>query len=211
MARFHRSTNTPTKAELVEPWLRRQTWAGASGPFELGDACHLEDPGGEVGMQLFDARLGTDRLAVALSYRAEPLPGAEHACLGEMTHSVLGRRVVYDAVHDPAYLTALAGVAAAGYGQALGFVGGQSDGHDDGWWVVPEPIVLVGGGSIGRPVRVDGFEVDADGAEVRATNGELTLTVQRRLTPGPLAALGVGLGLHGVDAPLPYATLSVAG
>nr|WP_257910073.1 phosphotransferase [Janibacter limosus] len=44
---------------------------------------------------------------VPLTYRDAPLEGAEAALVGEMEHSVLGHRWVYDAPHDPVYVTQL--------------------------------------------------------------------------------------------------------
>ena len=40
---------------------------------------------------------------VPLTYRGAPLKGADHALVGTLEHSVLGRRWVYDACHDPVY------------------------------------------------------------------------------------------------------------
>ena len=42
-----------------------------------------------------------------LTYRGAPVPELEHALVGVMEHSVLGRRWVYDAPHDPVYAAQL--------------------------------------------------------------------------------------------------------
>ncbi len=44
---------------------------------------------------------------VPLTYRGEPLGSADHALVGTMEHSVLGRRWVYDGPHDPVYAAQL--------------------------------------------------------------------------------------------------------
>jgi hypothetical protein len=47
-------------------------------------------------------------MQVPLTYRNEPLEGAEHALVGTMQHSVLGTRYTYDALADPVYRAELA-------------------------------------------------------------------------------------------------------
>jgi hypothetical protein len=91
MALFHRATITPTKAEVIAEWV----------PTRLVIA------GGAL-------------LQVPLTYRDEPLEKAEDALVSKMQHSVLGTRWVYDGLHDPHYVTMLAGVAMTGQGEALG-------------------------------------------------------------------------------------------
>ena len=44
---------------------------------------------------------------VPLTYRGAPLEGGQHALVGTMEHSVLGRRWVYDGPHDPVYAAQL--------------------------------------------------------------------------------------------------------
>ena len=44
---------------------------------------------------------------VPLTYRSEPLDGAEEFLVGEMEHSILGHRWCYDATGDPVYVDEL--------------------------------------------------------------------------------------------------------
>ena len=39
-----------------------------------------------------------------MTYRPEPLADAEDALMGEMQHTVLGTRYVYDGCHDPVFV-----------------------------------------------------------------------------------------------------------
>ncbi|MEV8565617.1 1,4-alpha-glucan branching protein [Streptomyces sp. NPDC051322] len=114
MAVIHRTTLKPTKLELLTPWLPEQPWylGGGSKP-ELARAggFRLDDPQGEVGVELMVVTdtSGAQQIAyfVPLSYRGAPLEGAEHALIGTSEHGVLGRRWVYDGVHDPVVVAQL--------------------------------------------------------------------------------------------------------
>ncbi|WP_460437202.1 1,4-alpha-glucan branching protein GlgB [Arthrobacter tecti] len=70
----------------------------------------LEDPAGEVGLEVHLVAVESGRrldvVNIPLTYRSEPLAGAEAALLGETEHSELGRRWVYDGTHDPVFVTA---------------------------------------------------------------------------------------------------------
>ncbi len=99
---------TPSKLDLLAGWLPRQSW------FE-GDAADLEriasfrfvDSYGEVGIETFLVRSGGVVYQVPLTYRGEPLDGGEEYLVGEMEHSVLGHRWVYDGTGDPVYVDEL--------------------------------------------------------------------------------------------------------
>lgn len=122
----HDATIVPTKLELLVGWMPQQRWyatKGAPAPtLTRVGGFRFEDPEGEVGIEtvLVAARPGPGPgsgpgpgpgpvvvYQVPLTYRAAPLEGAEHALVGTMEHSVLGRRWVYDAPHDPVYVAAL--------------------------------------------------------------------------------------------------------
>lgn len=139
------STLTPTLEELLRQWLPRQRWFPVkSAEFSLAPVggLILNESSGEVGLEVFlaavvsetaDGGPRTDVVQVPLSYRREPLPGAEGALIGESDHADLGHRWVYDAVHDPVFIaewlelmrtegTAAAGTASghlSGAGQPL--------------------------------------------------------------------------------------------
>ncbi|MFD5749801.1 1,4-alpha-glucan branching protein [Streptomyces sp. NPDC127033] len=108
MAVVHRTTMTPTKLELLASWLPTRPWyrGGGSAP-ELSrtGGFRLDDPRGEVGIEFMavtDASGDRPRTYhVPLTYRGEPLAGADEALVGTSEHGVLGRRWIYDGAHDP--------------------------------------------------------------------------------------------------------------
>ena len=113
MAIIHHTTVKPTKLELLTPWLPTRPWYVGDGAPELTKAggFRLDDPEGEVGIE-FMVVVDTSGPApvayhVPLTYRAAPLPGAEHALVGTMEHGVLGPRWAYDGMHDPVLRTEL--------------------------------------------------------------------------------------------------------
>jgi hypothetical protein len=113
MAIIHNTTLKPTKLELLTAWLPTRPWYAGSGTPELAKAggFRLDDPEGEVGIEFMVAvdSSGTEPVAylAPLTYRAAPLPGAEHALVGTMEHGVLGHRWAYDGMHDPVLRTEL--------------------------------------------------------------------------------------------------------
>ena len=50
---------------------------------------------------------GHQPLHIPVTYRNAALDGAESALIGTMDHSVLGKRWMYDACHDPVYVREL--------------------------------------------------------------------------------------------------------
>ncbi|MFW5472069.1 maltokinase N-terminal cap-like domain-containing protein [Knoellia sp. CPCC 206450] len=157
MAELHKgATLTPTKVELVASWMGSQRWYAAKGTSPVVHrlaSWRLGDPAGEVGVEVLVVSDASGPAPVVyqvpLTYRGAPLEGAEHALVGTMEHSVLGRRWVYDAPHDPVYA-----------GQLLELVQGrvraestaQSDAHDD-------TVVATPGAAWSRDVRVVGSRV----------------------------------------------------
>ncbi|MGN8246113.1 CG0192-related protein [Cellulomonas soli] len=104
MAILHQATLTPTKAELMAAWLPGQEWfAGGGGTLTPVAAYRFDDPAGEVGIESHVVEAGGRTWHVPLTYRGQPLEGAEQWLVGTMEHSVLGRRWVYDALGDPVY------------------------------------------------------------------------------------------------------------
>ncbi|HWD95370.1 MAG TPA: hypothetical protein VG246_03020 [Acidimicrobiales bacterium] len=106
MAVVHNTTLVPSKLELLAPWLPTQPWYRSAGPAELSRAggFRLDDPAGEVGIELMvvnDAS-GVNPMSyfTPLTYRGAPLSGADSHLIGTTEHGVLGRRWVYDGVHD---------------------------------------------------------------------------------------------------------------
>ena len=115
MAIVHKGASiVPTKTEMVSDWMPRQRWYHGKGHdpvLHRVGGFRFEDPDGEVGVEtLLLADTAADPVVVyqvPLTYRGAPLEGAEHALLGTMEHSVLGRRWVYDGPHDPVYVDQL--------------------------------------------------------------------------------------------------------
>ncbi|MBT2441736.1 1,4-alpha-glucan branching protein [Streptomyces sp. ISL-36] len=114
MAVIHRTTMNPGKLELIASWLPSRPWYVRTerGP-ELSKAggFRLDDPQGEVGIEFMVVTDGSGEDAVSyhlpLTYRGAPLDGAEQALVGTSEHGVLGRRWVYDGVHDPVLVAQL--------------------------------------------------------------------------------------------------------
>lgn len=114
MAEIHTgATLSPTKLELLTLWMPRQRWytgktSGIAVPAltKVG-GYRLDDPAGQVGIEvmILTDSSGSEPVTyqVPLTYRAAPVVGLEHALVGTMQHSVLGRRYVYDGAHDPVF------------------------------------------------------------------------------------------------------------
>ncbi|MFL5999604.1 MAG: maltokinase N-terminal cap-like domain-containing protein [Streptomyces sp.] len=113
MAIIHHTTLKPTKLELLTTWLPTRPRYTGTGTPELTKAggFRLDDPEGEVGIEFMVAVDSSGPEPVAylapLTYRAAPLPGADHALVGTMEHGVLGPRWAYDGIHDPVLRTEL--------------------------------------------------------------------------------------------------------
>ena len=198
MAIFHVATNTPPKAEIIRGWMHQQPWGPASdGPIELVGSFHLDDPDGEVGMQVFVVRAEENLFQVPLTYRESPLVDDADALLAEMEHSVLGTRFVYDGLRDDRFVTVLAGVAISGYGQALGFAH-----HDGRWYSVPDELLVRGTGMLSHRVPVDGFTIASrTDQQVVLRNDSIELTVIRRLDDRPPPEMGLTVTWSGQVVP----------
>ena len=114
MALLHAATIVPSKSELVGAWLPGRSWAPA-GPVVDGVSFRLDDPAGQVGMEVFLLTAANGVVVqVPLTYRSAPLAGAEQHLLGTVEHSVLGTRWVHDGCADPVFVTTLAATIATG-------------------------------------------------------------------------------------------------
>jgi hypothetical protein len=188
MALFHLATITPTKAELIAEWAPTQPWGPpADAPIEVIGSYRFDDPDGRVGMETHLVTAGDTLLQVPLTYRDEPVEGADDALIVEMQHSVLGTRWVYDGLHDPRLIVMLAAVAMTGQGEALGMAV-----YDGRWYIAPSNVRIRGGGWTQERVPVDGFGiVHDDMARVVLRNDRFELTVFRRPMPGPRPVIGL--------------------
>jgi Maltokinase N-terminal cap domain len=176
VATIHHTTMTPTKLELLAEWLPRQAWwRGGDRPAQLRPAggFRLDDPQGEVGIEFLFVTDSGDGVTyhVPLAYRGAPWDGAEDALVGTGEHGVLGRRWIYDGVHDPAVVAALDA-----------FVHGRAAAQHQKLSDKPDPSVTVAGVPSGDVVvdvvRVLGEE-PAGSAGVQAGWTLLDGTVQR--------------------------------
>lgn len=110
MAVHHPETIVPTKLELLQAWVPHQPWIGGADTSTLTKlgSYRFDDPDDEVGIETH--LLGTvdgQVLQVPLTYRGAPRTSARHSLITTMTHTALGDRWIYDACHDPVYVTAL--------------------------------------------------------------------------------------------------------
>jgi Maltokinase N-terminal cap domain len=115
MAIIHQTTMVPSKLELLMAWLPEQDWyAGKPDGPSLArvGGFRLDDPIGEVGIEFDVARDDAgDPVAtylIPMTYRGDPLAGADAHLIGTAEHGVLGQRWIYDGTHDPVLLAQLA-------------------------------------------------------------------------------------------------------
>lgn len=114
MAIVHRATLTPHKFDLITRWLPGQPWFDGAGAIESVSSFRLDDPDGEVGIETFIVRSGGREFHVPVTYRGAPLPGG--TLVGELEHSALGHRWVYDGPTDGVYVsTTTQTIVAAGH------------------------------------------------------------------------------------------------
>ncbi|GLY28346.1 hypothetical protein [Kineosporia sp. NBRC 101731] len=206
MALIHKATLTPSKIELLTPWLRSRAWADGVTQVRQVGAYRFDDPDGEVGIETFLLAVPNSDvvLQVPLTYRSTPPAGNDEHLIGTTEHSVLGTRWVYDGCGDPVWASVLATVILTGGTQAPEMV-------DDGNGQVVErtpTATAIGSGTPGadvppvvgaQPHDESGYTVVTTGGPVlvvaRAVGNELTgltqtLTV-RRADAEPVVVAGV--------------------
>ncbi len=205
MALFHRATLAPTKTELIADWAPTRPWGPpVAEPIDVNGSYRFDDPDGRVGMETHLVTAGDALLQVPLTYRDEPLDGAEDALITEMQHSVLGTRWVYDGLRDPRYVVMLAATTMTGQGEAIGMAV-----YEDRWYIAPTNVRIQGGGWTLERVPVDGFELAADdGGPAVLRNDRFELTVFRRPVTGPRPAIGLTATWDGQPNPVVLAELS---
>jgi len=184
MALIYKAEITPSKLELVQRWIPSQRWfVGDPAGLAPHAAFRFDDPEGEVGIESLLLRTADgSTLQVPLTYRDAPLAGAEAHLVGEMEHTVLGHRWVYDGTGDPAYLAATATTALAGGVQAELVV------EIDGQTVHREPTARVAGSGsqavVVAPPAVHEVSTRHEPGLTTASAGRLHVTVARY--PGTL-------------------------
>jgi Maltokinase N-terminal cap domain len=190
MAIIHNTTMSPGKLELLTAWLPAQPWYRQTGhepALAKSGGFRLDDPHGEVGIEFMVVTDGSGDEAttyqVPLTYRASALAGADGELIGTCEHGVLGRRWIYDGVHDPvlpAQLVALIQGEAEPQAQS---VSNAADPTVTTQPAVPGSLIPVRSavavnGPSGTDLRVETASAD-DGH-----TGQLTLRINRILQPG---------------------------
>jgi enamine deaminase RidA (YjgF/YER057c/UK114 family) len=199
MALLHVATLTPTKLALVEAWVPSQPWFVGDGPLALVANFRFDDPLGEVGVETLLVRAGDGPvMQVPLTYRAEPLPGAEGSLIGTTEHSVLGTRWVYDGPGDPVYQQTLATTVLSGGTQVELWI-------DEGAGLVlrTPTATVVGGGTDAGFVQAlpESLEVHSDAEfTVVAADGVRATVIRRpgRAVPAGVALTGIWAGVESV-------------
>ncbi|MFC7309623.1 1,4-alpha-glucan branching protein [Streptomyces monticola] len=155
MAFIHHTTLTPSKLELLTTWLPTRPWyrpAGQQPVLAKAGGFRLDDPQGEVGIEFMvvtDTSGERPRTLLApLSYRGAPLDEADDALIGTTEHGVLGRRWIYDGLHDPVLV-----------GQLLALATGAAVAQKQGVSDTPEPAVVTSFADAGHPEASGDIEV----------------------------------------------------
>lgn len=182
MAILHQATLTPSKPELIEAYLPTVAeFEIAAGPIEHLGAYRFDDPDGQVGIESHLVRVGDGRtIHLPLTYRNDPLDGAEAWKVGTLEHSVLGTRHVYDAVADPAYVAELVRIIATG--------GSQSDlvvHLADGGTLERDNVVFVqGSGAADAGPTVAVGAATREGTVTAISLGQASVVVRHAPRPG---------------------------
>ncbi|MEE4419369.1 maltokinase N-terminal cap-like domain-containing protein [Streptomyces bugieae] len=152
MAVVHDTTLKPTKLELLTSWLPTQPWylgTGSAPELTKAGGFRLDDPDGEVGLEFMAVTDASgDRPVtyhIPLSYRGAPLEGGERALVGNTEHGVLGRRWIYDGIHDPV-LTA----------QLFALITGNAEAQDQNTSDAVDPSVTASFSASGTAASVGG-------------------------------------------------------
>ena len=177
MAILHKATVRPTKRELLARIFGE--------PVTVLGTYRFDDPAGEVGVESFIVRAGGTTRHVVLTYRGEPLEGAEADLISTMEHSALGRRWIYDGTRDPVAVACFRRALRGEQGQAVEEIwdNGQHVGNR-------EPTV----GLSVVPGRTPAADAAPDIAIDLDRSPESTLGPQLRATWDGGAAIVAGLG-----------------
>lgn len=205
MAILHQATLTPSKPELIETYLPTVgEFDIAAGPIEHLGAYRFDDPDGQVGIECHLVRVGDGRtIHLPLTYRNDPLEGADGWKVGTLEHSVLGTRHVYDAVGDPVYVAELVRIITTG-GTQVDLVVHMADGGT----MEREHVVLVeGSGSADGAPEVAVGGATREGTVTTVDLGKASVVVQH--SPQPVASPGRVLTgtWPGADEPLVLAEI----
>jgi hypothetical protein len=189
MAIIHNTTMSPSKLDLLAAWLPAQPWyrpTGQEPDLTRAGGFRLDDPQGEVGIEFMVVTDGSGGQATAyqipMTYRAGPLADADGALIGTSEHGILGRRWLYDGVHDPVLRA-----------QLVALVQGEAEAQAQSVSNTADPTVISQPAAAGSltPVRSDVAANGPSGTDLRvrtarADDGqpaELILRINRILQP----------------------------
>lgn len=205
MAVHHPATIVPSKLELLQAWVPHQPWldgADASTLTRLG-SYRFDDPAGEVGMEThLLATADGQVLQVPLTYRGAPRASADDSLVTTMTHTTLGDRWVYDACHDPVYVSTLTTTILTGGREADLYEATDAGLIQE---VVTTHVRGSGSSSTAQVPELQAPVVTHDGATTRISAG-VALTLLRRPTRGTAGSMLTGTW-PGQETPLLLATV----
>jgi hypothetical protein len=185
MALLYRATLRPSKLELLASYL-------GTGDLSALGSYRFDDPTGEVGIETHLVKSGADVLHIPLTYRSEPLGGAEEWGIGTLDHSVLGKRWVYSGCADPVYATELIRAILTGGTQVEQYF---EEGEER---LYREPTATVlGSGAADTPVpKISGVHAESFDADTLIDAGGVQVVVRHGLsTPEPDSASGTLSGI----------------
>ncbi|GAA1852250.1 maltokinase N-terminal cap-like domain-containing protein [Brevibacterium marinum] len=191
MADIFKAELDPGKFDVVSAWLSRQEWtAGADvAPDSLTavTSYRFDDPAGDVGVEIHIVAADDRVFQVPLTYRGEPLAGADDVFISEMSHSILGTRYVYAGIGDPVFQQQLdATIADAGSSA----VQHQVDDQGNRIGEITEVARVVGTGPLpGAPSVQVVDELDLNEAADTTQQGLLIGTWDGQETPVVLARM----------------------
>ena len=207
MAIIHHTTMSPGKLELLTAWLPAQPWYRQTGHQpELAKAggFRLDDPQGEVGIEFMvvtdGSGYGATAYQVPLTYRAGALAGACGGLIGTSEHGVLGRRWIYDGVHDPVLLARLIALIQGEAEPQAQSVSNAADPTVTGRPVAEGSLTLVRSAVVANAPSGTDLRVETVGPG-DLQPGELVLRICRILQPGD----GINVN-HGAGPPCLSAT-----
>lgn len=190
---------SPSKLEVLTAWLPSQPWA-PRGPIEIIASYRLDDPAGHVGVECFALSVGSAVVHLPVTYRGAPLEGG--VLIGEMEHSQLGHRWVYDGSADPVAVAAIIRTIVSGGEQARLEIHRRNAEVEE-----REPAATVRGSGHGSPDEVgniDGVSLESLGAVASVSAGGYDLDVLRVVGSGPVSGeqtlFAVWPGFEGIVA-----------
>jgi hypothetical protein len=200
MAIIHNTTMTPSKLELLTAWLPAQPWylqTGSKPELAKAGGFRLDDPLGEVGIEFMVVTDSPGNEAAAyqipLTYRAGALAGADGGLIGTSEHGVLGRRWIYDGVHDPVLLAQLVGLIQGEAEPQAQNVSNTADPTVTGHPVAEGALRLVRSAVAANGLSATDLRLETMSAK-DAQSGEVILRINRVLQPGDSTDVNHGAG-----------------